>query len=70
MTGELDQIQFLLGHVSVQTNERYLGFKQRIRGAVNDPTGNRTSTQPNRRAMATGRSDGSRPDCRPINITT
>ena len=34
--GELDQIQFLLGHVSVQTTERYLGCKQRIRGAVND----------------------------------
>ena len=32
--GELDQIQFLLGHVSVQTTERYLGCKQRIRGAV------------------------------------
>ena len=37
--GELDQIQFLLGHVSVQTTERYLGCKQRIRGAVNDSIG-------------------------------
>jgi site-specific recombinase XerD len=37
--GELDQIQFLLGHVSVQTTERYLGYKQRIRGAVNDHIG-------------------------------
>ena len=37
--GELEQIQFLLGHVSVQTTERYLGCKQRIRGAVNDRTG-------------------------------
>ena len=37
--GELDQIQFFLGHVSVQTTERYLGGKQRIRGAVNDHTG-------------------------------
>ena len=37
--GELDQIQFLLGHVSVQTTERYLGCKQRIRGAVNDRIG-------------------------------
>lgn len=37
--GELDQIQFLLGHVPVQTTERYLGCKQRIRGAVNDCIG-------------------------------
>jgi integrase len=37
--GELEQIQFLLGHVSVQTTERYLGCKQRIRGAVNDNIG-------------------------------
>jgi integrase len=37
--GELEQIQFLLGHVSVQTTERYLGCKPRIRGAVNDHIG-------------------------------
>ena len=37
--GELEQIQFLLGHVSVQTTERYLGCKQRIHGAVNDCIG-------------------------------
>jgi site-specific recombinase XerD len=37
--GELDQIQFLLGHVSVQTTERYLGCKQRIRNAVNNRIG-------------------------------
>src|SRR5262249_4225 len=29
--GELEQIQFLLGHVSVETTERYLGCKQRLR---------------------------------------
>src|SRR6184192_1039549 len=34
--GELEQIQFLLGHVSIQTTEKYLGWKQRIQGAVND----------------------------------
>jgi integrase len=37
--GELEQIQFLLGHISVQTTEQYLGCKQRIRGAVNDRIG-------------------------------
>jgi integrase len=37
--GELEQIQFLLGHVSVQTTERYLGCKQRLRNAVNDQIG-------------------------------
>jgi len=37
--GELEQIQFLLGHVSVQTTEKYLGCKQRLREAVNDEIG-------------------------------
>jgi site-specific recombinase XerD len=37
--GELEQIQFLLGHVSVQTTERYLGCTQRIAAAVNDRIG-------------------------------
>jgi site-specific recombinase XerD len=37
--GELEQIQFLLGHVSVQTTEKYLGCKQRFRHAVNDHLG-------------------------------
>ena len=34
--GELEQILFLLGHVPVQTTEKYLGCKQHRRGAVND----------------------------------
>jgi hypothetical protein len=37
--GELDQIQFLLGHVSIHTTERYLGWKQKLRIAVNDRLG-------------------------------
>jgi len=37
--GELEQIQFLLGHASVQTTERYIGCKQRLRIAVNDKLG-------------------------------
>jgi site-specific recombinase XerD len=37
--GELEQIQFLLGHVSVQATERHLGCKQRLREAVNDKIG-------------------------------
>jgi site-specific recombinase XerD len=37
--GELEQIQFLLGHVSVQTTERHLGCKQRLQNAVNDQIG-------------------------------
>ena len=42
--GELEQIQFLLGHISVQTTERYLGCKQRIRSAVNDRIGTEPET--------------------------
>lgn len=37
--GEIEQIQFLLGHVSLQTTERYLGCKQNLRQAVNDRIG-------------------------------
>ena len=34
--GELEQVQFLLGHVSVQTAERYLGCKQNLSHPVSD----------------------------------
>jgi integrase len=44
--GELDQIQFLPGHISIQTTERYLGCKQQLRDAVNDRIG--IEPEPNR----------------------
>jgi integrase len=34
--GEIEQIQFLLGHASVQTTERYLGCKQNLGHPLND----------------------------------
>lgn len=37
--GELEQIQFLLGHVSIETTEKYLSCKQRFHNAVNDSIG-------------------------------
>jgi len=36
--GDLE-LQFLLGHASVQTTERYLGRKQKLSHAVNDNLG-------------------------------
>ena len=37
--GELEQIQLLLGHASVQTTERYIGCRQNLKEAVNDRFG-------------------------------
>jgi integrase len=37
--GELEQIQLLLGHASIQTTERYLGVKQDLVHAPNDRIG-------------------------------
>ena len=34
-----NKIQFLLGHASVQTTERYIGSKQKLQDAVNDRLG-------------------------------
>src|SRR5260370_9653582 len=37
--GELEQIQFLLGHASVQTTDHYLGCKQKLRYVVDENLG-------------------------------
>ncbi|MFZ0440063.1 MAG: tyrosine-type recombinase/integrase [Candidatus Sulfotelmatobacter sp.] len=44
--GVLEQIQFLLGHASVQTTERYLGCKQNLGHPVNDLFDLRTDGRP------------------------
>jgi len=57
--GELEQIQFLLGHVSVQTTERYLGCKQKLRCAVERPARDRTGRRRVTVAWKGGRRDPS-----------
>ncbi|MFL6353679.1 MAG: hypothetical protein ACJ74Z_17765, partial [Bryobacteraceae bacterium] len=39
LQGELDQIQFLFGRNSLQTIQRYLGCKHRLRSAVHENLG-------------------------------
>ena len=36
---DIEQIQVLLGHASIQTTERYLGSRQNLAAAVNDALG-------------------------------
>jgi integrase len=37
--GDIEQIQFMLGHADLRTTQRYLGTAQNLRGAVNDNMG-------------------------------
>ena len=61
--GELEQIQFLLGHASVQTTERYLGCKQNLGHPVNDLFDLRTDGRPHENDDESGRSESHR-SCR------
>jgi hypothetical protein len=56
--GELEQIQFLLGHASVQTTERYLGCKQNLGHPVNDPFNLRTVVQPQEKPVESAAVEG------------
>ncbi len=49
--GEIVQIQFLLGHASVQTTERYLGCKQNLGHPVNDLFDLKTDVQVQKRTV-------------------
>jgi len=56
--GELEQIQFLLGHASVQTTERYLGCKQNLGHPVNDLFDLRTDGQQQAKQVESVPADG------------
>jgi site-specific recombinase XerD len=56
--GELEQIQFLLGHASVQTTERYLGCKQNLGHPVNDLFDLRTDGQQQAKYVESVPADG------------
>jgi site-specific recombinase XerD len=59
--GELEQIQFLLGHASVQTTERYLGCKQNLGHPVNDLFDLGTDVQPRQESFQSAAVKGSTP---------
>ena len=76
--GELEQIQFLLGHASVQTTERYLGCKQNLRHPVNDLFDLRTERRPDEDDGESVTVTASEPvemasrqgiECRPISVS-
>jgi hypothetical protein len=50
--GELEQIQFLLVHASVQTTKRYIGFRQDLRQEVNDRLRSRSGATQSARAKS------------------
>ena len=56
--GELEQIQFLLGHASVQTTERYLGCKQNLGHPVNDLFDLRTDGRQRAKHVESVQADG------------
>src|SRR5260370_24583312 len=56
--GEVEQIQFLLGHVSIQTTEQHLGCQQRFRDAVNDHIG----LEPHASSTGSRRGSANHPD--------
>src|SRR6266699_2357824 len=63
--GELEQIQFLLGHASVQTTERYLGCKQNLGSPVNDRFKLRLDVQPRDVNVESAMVKGSTPETSP-----